>query len=101
MLDSRPIPTPLGPGTGNKLEPSEDQANKEAITCYQSVVGSLMGLAIHTRPDIAYAVGVLSRYCSEPSPLHCKYLPPIMRYLAGTLDPGLVFRRDSEDDILG
>lgn len=34
MLDSRPIPTPLGPGTGNKLEPSEDQANKEAITCY-------------------------------------------------------------------
>lgn len=60
-----------------------------------------MWLAIHTRPDIAYAVGVLSRYCSEPSPLHCKYLPPIMRYLAGTLDPGLVFRRDSEDDILG
>ncbi len=101
MLHSRPISTPMDPGTGNTLKPSEDQADKETITWYQSVVGSLMWPAIHTRPDIAYAVGVLSRYCSNPSPLHCKYLQRVMRYLAGTLDIGLVFRRDTEDDIVG
>lgn len=101
MLDSRPVSTPMEPGIGNTLTPSEDQADKETITWYQSVVGSLMWPAIHTRPDIAYAVGVLSRYCSNPSSLHCKYLQRIMRYLAGTLDVGLVFRRNTQDDIVG
>lgn len=81
--------------------PSEDQADKETISWYQSVVGSLMWPAIHTRPDIAYAVGVLSRYCSNPGPFHCKYLQRVMRYLLGTLDIGLVFRKDTEDDIVG
>ena len=102
MLDSRPISTPMDQGAGNTLMPSEDQADKDTITWYQSVVGSLMWPAMHTRPDIAYSVGVLSRYCSNPSPLHCKYLQRIMRYVAGTLDLGLVFKRhDTEDDIVG
>lgn len=101
MLDSQPVSTPMEPGIGNTLIPSEDQADKKTITWYQLVVGSLMWPAIHTRPDIAYAVGVLSRYCSNPSPLHCKYLQRIMRYLTGTLDVGLVFRRNTQDDIVG
>ena len=57
--------------------------------------------SMHTRPDIAYAVGVLSRYCSNPGPLHCKYLQRIMRYISSTLNTGLVFRKDTEDDIVG
>lgn len=91
----------MEPGAGNTLMPSEDQADKETISWYQSVVGSLMWPAIHTRPDIAYAVGVLSRYCSNPGPFHCKYLQRVIRYLLGTLDVGLVFRKDTEDDIVG
>ena len=101
MLDSRPISTPIDPATGNTFMPSEDQADKDTITWYQSVVGSLMWPAMHTRPDIAYSVGVLSRYCSNPSPLHCKYLQRIMRYLAGTLNLGQVFKRDTENDLTG
>ena len=57
--------------------------------------------AMHICPDIAYAVGVLSRYCSNPDPLHCKYLQHIMRYISSTLNTGLVFRKDTEDDIVG
>ena len=101
MLDCRPISTPMDPGAGNTLMPSEDQDDKKTITCYQSVVGPLMWPAMHTRPDIAYTVGVLSRYCSNPGPLHCKYLQRIMRYISSTLDTGLVFRKDTEDDIVG
>lgn len=78
MLDSRPILTSMDSRIGNTLMPSEDQADNDTITWYQSVVGSLMWAAIHTRPDIAYAVGVLSRYCSNLSSHHCKYLQRVM-----------------------
>ena len=79
MLDSRPISTPMDPGVGNTHTPSGDQADKDMITWYQLVVGSLMWAAVHTRPDIAYAVGVLSQYCSNPSTHHCKYLQRVIR----------------------
>ena len=77
-------------GIRNTLKPSEDQADKKTITWYKSVVGSLMWPAIYIRPDISYAVGVLSRYCSNPSLFYCKYLQRVMCYLVGTLDVGLV-----------
>jgi len=33
---------------------------------YASVVGSLMYEMVYTRPDIAHAVGVVSRYMNNP-----------------------------------
>ena len=35
---------------------------------YRQLVGALMYLAVATRPDIAYAVGVLGRFSSNPGP---------------------------------
>ena len=57
--------------------------------------------AVHTRPDIAYSVRVLSRDCSIPGPTHCNLFIQIFRYLSGTLDPGITFTADSEDDLVG
>ena len=37
---------------------------------YQSIIGGLMFAAICTRPDVAFAVSRLSRYCSNPTDLH-------------------------------
>lgn len=56
--------------------------------------------AMYTRSDIAYSVRVLSRYCSNPSPLHCKYFQQIMRYLTGTLDLAFVFKQDTKNDLV-
>jgi hypothetical protein len=39
---------------------------------YLSAVGSLMYLAVTTRPDIAYSVGVLAHFNSNPGPSHWK-----------------------------
>ena len=58
-------------------------------------------LYIHTRPDISYSVGVLSRYCTNPRPTHCNLVKQIFRYFSGTLDLGLTFTADSEDDLVG
>ncbi|CAM8931339.1 unnamed protein product [Rhodiola kirilowii] len=58
---------------------------------YSRVIGSLMYAMTSTRPDIAFAVGKLSRYTSNPSEDHWKAVHRILRYLKGTMNLGLVY----------
>ena len=51
---------------------------------YSLVVGSLMYVMICTRPNIAYVVGVVNRYMSNPSKKHWEAMKGIMCYLNGT-----------------
>ena len=53
---------------------------------YASAVGSLMYAMIATRPDIAFAVGVVARYMATPRKKHWDAVKGIMRYLKGTAD---------------
>ena len=53
---------------------------------YASAVGSLMYAMIATRPDIAFAVGVVARYMATPGRKHWDAVKGIMRYLKGTAD---------------
>ena len=39
-----------------------------------------------TRPDICYAVGLVSRYQNNPGPYHWKVVEQILRYIRGTMD---------------
>ena len=48
---------------------------------YSSAVGSLTYAMICTRPDIAYVVGVVSRYMSNPSRKYWEAVKGIMQYL--------------------
>jgi hypothetical protein len=59
---------------------------------YASVVGSLMYVMVCTRPDIAHAVGVLSRYMSKPRKEHWTSVNKVFRYLCGTTSYGLCYR---------
>ena len=58
---------------------------------YQSAVGSLMYAMLGTRPDIAYAVSVVSRYASNPNQSHWQAVKRILRYLRHSLDLRLTF----------
>ena len=60
---------------------------------YASAIGSLMYAQVCTRPDIAFAVGVLGRYQSNPSLDHWRATKKVMRYLKGTKDYMLMYRR--------
>jgi len=53
-----------------------------------------MYLAISTRPDIAYSVGVLSRFSANPGPQHWAAVKHLFRYLKGTLDYKLTYSPD-------
>ena len=63
---------------------------------YQSVVGSLMYLATCTRPDIAYAVGMLARFASKPNRSHWTAAKRVLRYLRGTDNLGILYKGESE-----
>ena len=59
---------------------------------YANVVGSLMYVMLCTRPDISYAVGMVSRYQSNPGKAHWKAVKRILRYLKGTVDYRLCYQ---------
>jgi transposase InsO family protein len=59
---------------------------------YMSIVGSLLYLSICTRPDIAQAVGVLSRFMSCPTPAHLSAAKGVLRYLVGMPALGILYR---------
>lgn len=66
---------------------------------FKSVVGGLHYL-VHTRPDIAYAVGIVSRYMERPTELHMNAVKRICRYGKGTLCYGLLYKRGRCDYML-
>eukprot|EP00965_Chrysotila_dentata_P040191 1334550-Pleurochrysis_carterae.AAC.1 len=43
-------------------------SSKDLRTSYQSLVGALLYCSTQTRPDVAYAVGMLCRAMSCPTP---------------------------------
>ena len=59
---------------------------------YASVVGMLLYLSGHSRPDIAFAVNQCARYTFRPTDRHVAALKRIGRYLKGTRGKGLVLR---------
>ena len=54
----------------------------------------------HTRPDIAYAIGVVSRFMHQPQIQHMTAVMRILRYLKGTSSRGILFRRNDHSDVL-
>ncbi|RVW78256.1 Retrovirus-related Pol polyprotein from transposon TNT 1-94 [Vitis vinifera] len=58
---------------------------------YASAIGSLMYVMVCTRPDIAHAVGVVSKFISKPGKQHWEAVKWILRYLKGSLDTCLRF----------
>ena len=83
------------------LAKSEETASPEQITQYQSMIGSLLHLANCTRPDLAQAVGALARHMANPSKEHMDAAKQVLRYLAGSTDLGLMFKRDAPSEVIG
>ena len=76
-----------------RLKLSRDSMAEEVdATQYQRLVGSLRYLT-HTRPDLAFAVGYVSRFMLQPTTEHQQTVKRIIRYVAGTLDHSLHYPR--------
>jgi hypothetical protein len=58
---------------------------------YRTLLGATLYLALNTRPDISYAVGVLSRFANKPTLVICRLMIYMMQYLRGTTEMGIKF----------
>nr|KYP32045.1 Retrovirus-related Pol polyprotein from transposon TNT 1-94 [Cajanus cajan] len=87
MLNCNPVSTPVD--TGNTLDKSEGDQMVDK-TLYRQMVGSLRYVC-NTRPDIAYGVGLVSRYMETPKQSHLLAVKRLLRYVKGTIGYGLMF----------
>lgn len=97
LLNCNPIYTPVD--TKLKLVPNIEQASKEEIKEYQGIIGSLLYLVLGTRIDITYIVIKLSRFSSNPSKEHFTAIKRVLRYLSGTKEYSLTYKRSGSSYI--
>ena len=97
-LDAGMINGKATPAESKPLVKDVDGENALQLFSYSSVVGMLLYLAGHTRPDIAYAVNCCARYMFNPKRSHEEALKRIGRYLKATRTRGLIL--NPTEDIL-
>ncbi|WJZ82183.1 hypothetical protein VitviT2T_001965 [Vitis vinifera] len=90
MSGCQPINTPIEEGLKLCVEPNQVSTDKGR---YQRLVGRLMYLA-HTRPDLAYALSVVSQYMHNPGEQHMNAVMRILRYLKNASGKGILFAKN-------
>jgi hypothetical protein len=97
LTDCNPTQTPLPAGfticRDTKTKPIDP-------TLFRSIIGKLMFLT-NTRPDITFAVNLLSRYSSAPQQAHLRGVKQILRYIKGTKNIGLLYKRNTGLSLTG
>ncbi|XP_022004383.1 uncharacterized mitochondrial protein AtMg00240-like [Helianthus annuus] len=85
--------------TNAKMYEKEGQ-ELENPTEYRQIIGSLIYLTL-TRPDIAFAVGVLSRFMQKPRRPHLFAARRVLRYVKNSIGLGIEFKRESSIELNG
>ncbi|XP_040258780.1 secreted RxLR effector protein 161-like [Aegilops tauschii subsp. strangulata] len=97
MAGCNPTHVPMEPWlrlSKNGSEPLVD------ATDYRSIIGGLRYLT-HTRPDILFAVGYVSRFMEAPSTAHLAAVKHLLRYIAGTRRYGCRYTKGGESKLVG
>jgi hypothetical protein len=95
MTDCNTVAMPMDPSV--KLDDVEELPEDSLIRAlYASLIGSLMFLAVATRPDIACAVSRLAAYISRPGELHWIAAKRVLRYLKGTKTLGIQYVKSND-----
>ena len=89
--------TPMAANAKLTNNPSDESV---AVTLYRSMIGCLLYLTA-SRPNIAFSVGVCSRFQSNPKVLHLNAVKKIIKYVGRTYDYGLFYSKKSNLSLAG
>jgi len=95
MQDSKSVRFPILVGVKLSIEQcpkTQEEEEDMSRVPYASAVGSLMYAMVYTRPNIAHAMPVLSRFMSKPWKEHWIAVKWVFRYFCGTSDYGLCYQ---------
>lgn len=96
MTDCKSFSTPAEPS----LKLHKDDGGKGVdSTHFKQIVGSLIYLT-YARPNIIYTVSLISRYMESPSEMHLHAARRILRYVKGSTDYGVFYKRDNNDSFV-
>ncbi|KAL4032606.1 hypothetical protein IC575_005686 [Cucumis melo] len=97
MENASPCNTPMD---ANLKLCKDDIGEAGDPSLYRSLVGSLMYLTA-TRPDILFAVSMLSRFMTNPKRSHWEAGKRVLRYILGTINFGIYYKKVSESVLFG
>lgn len=93
MQNCKSRETPCEP----KLDFTENAEKMKEPKRFREAVGSLIYLSTCTRPDLSFVVSKLSQYFAEPTEQHWNTVKHVFRYLKGTVEQQLCFRRNDTE----
>ena len=96
MKDAKPVHTLLD----SKLKLSLNGTALSNIGYYQRLVGKLIYLTI-TRPDITFAVSLVSQFMHAPTTDHLHLVKRILRYLKGSIGRGILMKKNDHTQVIG
>lgn len=97
LSDCKPVNTPLDMNT--KIKGSTEEGKILHDIPYQEAIGCLLYISQVTRPDISFAINMLSKYNNKPEMHHWVALKRVMRYLKGTQDYRLTFKQTQDEEL--
>jgi len=97
MTSCKPVDTPMDPNV--KLLPRQGELLYDSSK-YRRLVGKLLYLTI-TRPDISFAVSVVSQFLQEPCQSHWDAAIRILRYVKRSPGTGLLYKDHGHTEIVG
>lgn len=97
MSDCKSVTTPME--VGLKLDPGENGSINEKLP-YRELIGCLMYVSLTTRPDLAAVVNYFSRFQCNSNPDHYTYAKRMLKYIKGTIDLKLVYKRNEDAEPL-
>ena len=95
MEDCNGVRNPMVAGSKVDMDENGERIDE---TFYKQIIGSLMYITT-TRPDLQFAVSLLSRYMSRPTKLHLHAVKRVLRYLRDTEDYGIWYKRGGAGEL--
>ena len=68
--------------------------HKQRTKFYQQIIGGCIFVNNVARPDISFAMNILTRHMANPSQKHLDVALDLVRYLSSTVDLGIVYSRN-------
>lgn len=97
LLEAKTAPTPMAENALSLFDKDDGNAHEDPPFPFSSLIGELLWLAMNARPDIAFAVQVLSRSLKNPKDCHWTAAKRVVRYLLGTSELALQYSSQASD----